>query len=47
MSSVIISNLKGFEDDTQHLLFFFSFSDSKKQSLDGLVRSLISQRESS
>ncbi|KAH9226898.1 hypothetical protein K456DRAFT_1754459 [Colletotrichum gloeosporioides 23] len=44
LSSVIISDLKAFEDDTQHLLFFFfSFTDSKKQSLDGALRSLASQ----
>ncbi|KAF4813622.1 Vegetative incompatibility protein HET-E-1 [Colletotrichum siamense] len=44
LSSVIISDLKAFEDDTHHLLFFFfSFTDSKKQSLDGVVRSLTSQ----
>ncbi|CAI0648056.1 unnamed protein product [Colletotrichum noveboracense] len=44
LSSVIISDLKAFEDDTQHLLFFFfSFTDSKKQSQDGALRSLASQ----
>ncbi|KAK2757749.1 hypothetical protein CKAH01_16996 [Colletotrichum kahawae] len=47
LSSAIINDLEGRETDTQHLLFFyFTFSDDRKRSLDGVIRSLINQLSS-